>query len=345
MDLKNNLKFKRINYDEIHNFYKKSNIEKTFLQDSYYALFRENIGEKVLLFGIYNEKTIIGTALIQKITTKFKTFLHCPHGPIQASKNNQQLINIWIEFLKFYKNLGKDEKCDFVRISPLIDASNNDILNIFKQKKFKNSPIHLVNPEKTWLLDLTQSKEEILKNMKKSTRYEVRRIEKMDISIEIGNTKKDLEIFWDIHQETVKRHKFIPFPKKNTTKELEIYGKNCQIFSAKIDDKFMSSSIILFDDKSAYYHQGASLYSKAPVAHATIWSAICEAKKRGCQYFNFWGVVGDTEKSHPWYGLSRFKKGFGGYEQNFIHCQDFPITNKYWLNFILEKYRKWKRGY
>jgi len=191
-------------------------------------------------------------------------------------------------------------------------------------------------------LNLQQTEEEILAQMKKSTRYEVRRIEKLGIKV-VQN--QDLEIFWKLHLATIKRQKFVPFPRENTARQLNIFGQDCQIFSAEKDGEFLSSSIIIFDEQSAYYYQGSSIYSKLPMAHATLWSAILVAKKRGCRTFNFWGVVDDEMKNHPWYGLSRFKKGFGGEVQKFIHCQDFPITKKYWLNFCLEKWRKWKRGY
>ncbi len=345
MNIENVFNFKIITKNQLSDFYNKSD-DKTFLQDYLYGDFREKIGETIFLFGIFNKDKLIGTSLIQKIKTSLKTFLHCPHGPINTKLEKKEAILFWNEFLKFYKDLGKKEKCDFVRISPLLESSNTiQSINIFKKQKFRNAPIHLVNPERTWILDISQSEENLLKNMKKSTRYEVRRIKKMGIDVKMGNKKEDLDIFWELHTETVKRQKFIPFPKKNTEIELDVYKENCQIFSAKLNNKFMSSSVILFDNNSAYYHQGASLYSKAPVSYATIWEAILEAKNRGCKNFNFWGVVGDNEKSHPWYGLSRFKKGFGGNEYLYIHCQDFPITWKYWLNFILEKYRKWKKRY
>ncbi len=190
----------------------------------------------------------------------------------------------------------------------------------------------MVNPEKTWILDITPDEEALLAQMKKSTRYEVRQIEKKGLTVKQGNSAEDLDIFWELHRETVARQKFVPFPKKNTEIEIQTFSEDCQIFSTKVENDYLSSSVILFDDQSAYYHQGASQYSKLPVAHATIWAAIKEAKKRGCQTFNFWGIVDDEAKKHPWYGLSRFKRGFGGEEHNYLHCQDYPLTWKYTLN-------------
>ncbi|NJP03885.1 peptidoglycan bridge formation glycyltransferase FemA/FemB family protein, partial [Candidatus Gracilibacteria bacterium] len=215
---------------------------------------------------------------------------------------------------------------------------------IFKNNKYRTAPLH-INPDRTWILDLSQGEDEILAHMKKSTRYEVRRIEKSGITVKQGNTPEDLDIFWQLHLETVSRQGFTPFSKKSTETELQIFGEDAQIFSAQIDNKFYSSSIILFDKKSGYYHQGSSIYSKAPVAHATLWEAIKEAKRRGCTEFNFWGVSPEENKKHPWTGLSRFKRGFGGEEKKFVSAQDFPITKKYWLNFAIERYRKRKRNY
>ncbi len=336
------ISIQKINKAQAQEFYDHFRGTKTFLQNSQYGDFRKALGETIFYVGLFDKNKLIGIALIQKIKTKLKTFLHCPHGPLLLAISNEQLTAFLNKFLDFYKKLGKDEKCDFIRISPLL---NPDKKQFFKQNKFRDAPVHLVNPEKTWILDITPDENQILAQMKKSTRYEVRQIEKKGLIVKQGNTNEDLDIFWELHTETVKRQGFTPFPRENTEIELDVFGDNCQIFSTKVDDTYFSSSVILFDNHAAYYHQGSSRYSKLPVAHATIWSAIKEAKKRGCREFNFWGVVADTEKSHPWYGLSRFKRGFGGREEEYLHCQDYPITWKYWLNFILEKYRKWKKGY
>jgi lipid II:glycine glycyltransferase (peptidoglycan interpeptide bridge formation enzyme) len=331
---------KTIDKTTLQDFYNKFAGEKTFLQSAPYGDFREAVGEKNIRLGIFEKEKLVGTAQIQKTTTRLKTYLHCPHGPLFLEKNEEILKSLLSE----YKKLGQAENCDLVRISPLM-AETNGNRTLFKNNQFRPSAVHLVNPEKTWILGITPSEDELLMQMKKSTRYEVRRIGKCGIKVQMGNTSKDLDIFWALHEKTVKRQGFVPFPRKNTEKELNVFGHDCQIFSASIDQKHYSSSIILFDNKSAYYHQGASDYSKFPVAHATLWTAILEAKKRGCTEFNFWGICAEEAKKHPWYGLSRFKRGFGGEERNYLHVHDAPLTKKYWLNFALEKYRRWKKNY
>ncbi|PID70821.1 hypothetical protein CSB37_00180 [bacterium DOLZORAL124_38_8] len=335
-----NYQTKEISKNTFQTFINKTSLTKTFHQSVNFGDFREAIREQIFYTGIYKNNDLIGVALIQKITTRVKTYLHCPHGPILDSTET----DAWQNFLSFYKNFGTKQKADFVRISPLLSKDTN-AQPIFKKLNYRNAPIHLVNPEHTLILDITPNEEDLLKNMRKSTRYEVRRIEKMGITVQTGTDEQNFENFWQLHHETVKRQGFTPFPKSHTQKELQIFEPNIEIFTAQIDGKSFSSSVIIFDNKSAYYHQGASIYSKAPVAHATIWAAIKEAKRRGCIEFNFWGIVDKNQTKHPWFGLSRFKKGFGGKEHKYLHCQDFPLTWKYYLSAAIEKFRKWKRGY
>ena len=63
----------------------------------------------------------------------------------------------------------------------------------------------------------------------------------------------------------------------------------------------------------------------------------------GCNYYNFWGIAPPDKPKHPWAGLSVFKKGFGGFEEAYLHAQDFPISPKYYLNYVVERVRKWRR--
>jgi len=205
-----------------------------------------------------------------------------------------------------------------------------------------------MHPEITWELDLSLSEEELLKNMRKTTRYLIRQAEKNEkIEIVKSTDKEDLEGFEKIYQETAKRHSFVPFSKEYLEKELETFAKDNQalIFSGKYKGEVISSAIIIFHSQRAFYHQGASLPSKAPVSYLVQWEAIKEAKARGCQKYNFWGIVPQAEQStnHPWKGLTLFKKGFGGAEKDYVKTKDYPLSWRYWLVFAFEHLRKKKR--
>lgn len=323
---------------QLQHFYAAYQGEKTFLQSSAYGQYRESCGETVYLEGYFLNKDLVAVALIQELSSKLKHWLHVPHGPLVLADHQ---ANFWPWWLEHYAELGKNKNTDLVRVSPLVQT--NQPLD-FNTAGYKDAATHLVNPELTWALDITKPEDELLAEMKKSTRYEVRKGLKPETGFTV-TVDQNLDAFWELHEATVARQGFVPFTRKSTEKELEAFGDDAAIITVWHEEKALASGVFLFDDKAGYYHQGASVPSKLPAAHAYIWAAICEAQKRGCTEFNFWGICDEDQKSHPWFGLSKFKRGFGGSAKSYHHVQDFEITWKAKLNRGLEAYRKKKRGY
>lgn len=317
--------------------------EKTFCHSWNWGEFNNSMGDDVWRFGLFDNK-LIAIFQVIKIKARRGNFLFIPHGPVFLENGNKETIK---EIFNFLKELGKKEKVIFLRIGSLfLKDENND--KIFKDLGFINAPMHM-HPEITWELDLNLSEEELLKNMRKTTRYLIRQAEKdKDIEIIKSINKKDLEDFKEIYEKTAKRHSFVPFSNNYLEKELEFFSKDNQvlIFSGKYKKETISSAMIIFHSDIGFYHQGASLSSKIPVSYLLQWEAIKEAKRRGCKKYNFWGIVPDTEenKNHPWKGLSLFKKGFGGHEKDYIRTKDYPLSLKYYLVYIFERIRKRKRN-
>jgi lipid II:glycine glycyltransferase (peptidoglycan interpeptide bridge formation enzyme) len=213
-----------------------------------------------------------------------------------------------------------------------------------------------VHPEVTWELDITLPEEKLLMNMRKTTRYLIRQAEKnLDIQIIKSSNIKDFELFKPVYAETAKRHKFVAFANSYLGKELEAFLPDNQIliFLGKYKDKVVSAAIFVFWQDMCFYHHSGSLkkFNKIPVSYLLQWEAIKEAKNRGCKTYNFWGIAPDitteedaSKSEHPWAGLSLFKIGFGGYKKEYVKTQDFVISKKYWINYIIESIRKRKRN-
>lgn len=318
----------------------------TFLQSWNWGEFNKKMENKIWRLGLFKKEELIGIALVIRINAKRGKFLFCPHLLLNKK--------YWNSLFEYLKNLASSESVDFIRICPLAE-NTPDSLKIFQEYGFRDAPIHMMHPELSWILDISKPEEEILKGMRKTTRNLIRRAERPFDSaqgkenIEILEVKsiEGVEKFYQLHEETVGRHGFVPFSKEYLRKEFEAFGSDTQIsvFFAKHGGQVLSSAIIVFSGNSAFYHHGASQYSKIPASYLLMWRIIQEAKKRGCQRFNFWGIAPENKPKHPWSGLTLFKTGFGGYKQEYLHCQDLPITIKYWLNYAVEKVRRIKRGY
>lgn len=320
--------------------------QDSFLQSWNWGQFNSAMGDKIWRIGIFEGDELVAVALLVKVSAKRGSFIFCPHGPVIGQSSKIENKRLLAEFFDFVKQLALKEKMDFIRISPLLENTAEN-LKIFKDAGFKDAPIHMMHPEISWILDISKSEEEVLKGMRKTTRNLVRRAERDGVVIEEGKNKDAVEKFYAIHEETVSRHNFVPFPKKYLEKEFEVFSPDDQIsvFSASHEGKVLSSAIIVFHGQSAFYHHGASLASKVPASYLLLWAAIREAKKRKIKLFNFWGIAPEDKPKHPWAGLSLFKIGFGGCKREYLHCQDLSITKKYCLTWAVESYRKWKKGY
>ena len=166
---------------------------------------------------------------------------------------------------------------------------------------------------------------------------------------------KNLKLFWPVYLETAKRHNFVVFSDKYLQAEFDSFIEDNEIliFLGKYKGEVVSVALFVFWQGMCFYHHSGSLskYNKIPVSYLLQWRAIKEAKSRGCKTYNFWGIAPDVEtekdaqkSKHPWAGLSLFKMGFGGYRKNYVKTQDFIISRKYWINYIIESIRKRKRS-
>ncbi len=312
----------------------------TFLHSWNWGEFNLAMGCKIFRLGIFKNNELIGVALIIRIDARRGKFLFCPQGPITENEK------LWNYFFNYLKELAKKEKVDFVRISPLLE-NNAENLEIFKKNGFRDAPIHMMHPEQSWVLDISKTEEEILKGMRKTTRNLIYRAEREGVRVAESKNIEDIDKFYQLHRQTVGRHNFVPFSRNYFKNQFETFlpDNKISLFFAEHNGQLLSAAIIVFNGESAYYHHGASLSSKIPASHSLIWKAIRESKKRGLKIFNFWGIAPENKKNHPWAGLTLFKTGFGGRKKEYLHAQDLVINSKYWFNYLVEKIRRFNRGY
>lgn len=334
---------KLINNEQTWEKFLETQIQKTFLHSWSWGEFNLLMGNQIWRLGIFNEKKLEGIALIIKTKAKRGTFLLCPHGPYLNWQNKNQL-NTLIDYLK---TLAREEKCSFIRIAPFFER-NEANRQLFKKYGFIYSPIH-THAEHTWNLDLQLKEEELLKNMRKTTRYCIRKAEKKEVKIIQSTDIKDLKYYLKLQEETKLRHRFTPFSEEFLKNEFLAFLKDNQIslFLAQYQNKIVASAIVIFWQKISFYHHGASSlkFPKIPASYLLQWEVIKEAKRHGCRLHNFWGIAEENQLNHPFAGVTLFKTGFGGYGQKLLQSQDLPLKQTYWFTYVFEKIRKKQRGF
>jgi len=316
--------------------------EANFLHSWFWGNFHERLGKAIVRSGFYKNGSLIGVILSIVETAKRGKYLTIPGGPI-IDWENSLLIKAFIDEIKKIAILND---CAFIRVRPQL-VSNDFSKNIFRKNGFINAPMHL-HAESTSQLDVAKSEEELLKNMRKTTRYEIKKAQSLKIEIKKTTDPKEIKEFYKLQIQTSKRQKFVPFSYKYLFEQFKEFAQNnlAILYKAKIKNKLLAQAFIIFYGEEAVYHYGASTNEgrKYPGAYLIQWRAIQEAKKRGMTRYNFWGVSPIDKPKHRFHGLSLFKRGFGGKDVDYLQAQDLIISYpRYLINLSIEKFRKLRR--
>ncbi len=323
----------------------------SFLQSWEWGELQKKLNYKTLRLGIYENNSLQAIAQVIKIRAKRGSFLFVPHGPITKIQTSKLKIKSFLKLLKNYLFLlGKKQNFSFIRIAPILE-NNPQTKELFKDIGFKPAPIYL-HAERAWVKKLIKdnkepkTENELLKEMRKNTRYLIRRAKRDGVKIDIRTDNKAIDDFYKIYRITSQREKFTPFSKDFIQKEFNEFKKNNNglfLFS-RFKNDYLSSALIVFTQSTAFYHQGASIHTKIPVSYLLQWQAIETAKKRSCQFYNFWGIFKKNRTPQSWKGLSFFKKGFGGYQIDYLPTQDYILSSKYYLSYLYDTWLMWRRG-
>lgn len=313
--------------------------EANFLQSWYWGEFHKNLGNDIQRTGFYKRNRLVGIMLSIVEDAKRGRYLTVPGGPI-IDWTGSDLVNCFVEEIK---RIAKSQNCIFVRVRPQVE-SNDFSRNIFKQNGFINAPMHL-HAELTSQLDITKSENDLLKQMRKTTRYEIKKAIAQGIKITTTKDPTAIKEFYGLQIQTAKRQKFVPFSYEFLYRQFKTFseGNHALLYEAWLEKTLLAQAFIIFYGQETVYHYGASTDEgrKYPGAYLIQWDTILEAKKRRMTRYNFWGVSPIDKPDHRFSGLSLFKRGFGGKDVEHLHAQDLIIDYlRYIINYALESIRK-----
>lgn len=321
-----------------------------FVQAWEYQDFCTSYGDEAFFISYQEAKDQHPTAgsIIIHVKARRGNFFYLPYGPICSTGTDKtKVLSAIVTYLKQEKaNLSS---ANFIKISPFWEE-NTVNLKAIQKAGFIKSPIHIL-AEVTWVLDLNKPATELMPEMRQNHRNLIRRSKREGVIVESSTDSKDISIIHDLLKETAQRHKFVPFSKKYLLSEFNAFAPhNSTIYIARHNNEVIAGAIFFHIGDTMVYHHGASKsskeFNKLAASYAIQWQAINDAIDNGLKYYNFWGIAPeDAKNSHPFKGITRFKKGFGGHQINLVPCHDFPLNKKYWLNYLLECYRKFKRGF
>ena len=311
--------------------------EANFLQSPEYGKMNEILGGKVVVEDFGGK----GWALMIVRDAKRGRYLEIPCGPL-IDWGDKGLVKA---VLKRITEVALEEKCVFVRIRPQLTASEEN-MKLLQGLGLKKSPMHLA-AEHTVMIDLGASEEEMLARMRRQTRYEVRRADKLGIKVDKSNSEEIFREFQAVQAETARRQNFVPPSLEVLLAEREAFGENIQIYVARTNEgEPVAYGLIIGDGREADYYEAAStdLNRKLPGAYALLWQAMRDLKKAGYERFNLWGIAPAGQPGHRYAGVTTFKTGFGGEVVEYVPAHDLVISRVGYLkDYVVEAARKKRR--
>ncbi len=283
--------------------------------------FRQKLDIPVKRFGIYKNNKLKSVFQLTfhhiPFTNRFVGYL--PKGPLPDKDLAEAL-----------KKIGKENNCAFIKIEPDVIASEA------KQsipKQFLSSPKPLFT-KYNFVLDLTKSEEELLKDMHSKTRYNIKLAQKHGVIVEERLDDQAFKIYLKLYFETTKRQGYHGHNENYHRKVWETLrdARMTRLLIASLNKEPLTAWMLINFKDTLYYPYGGSSKSHPEVMANNLicWEAIKLGKKIDLKKFDMWGALGpNANASDPWFGFHKFKQGYGGklveYMGTFDLVFDWPI--------------------
>jgi len=191
----------------------------------------------------------------------------------------------------------------------------------------------------TMIVDIGCREDEILARMKPKTRYNIGLAGRKGVRIRPGSMA-DLPDFYRLYLQTAGRNGFSGCA----------YGHFSALFNAHLHDpcysevlfllathgkRLLAGAITAISGSTAHFLYGASSskYRNLMGSHALHWESMRQARLRGCTRYDMGAVSPVKDPAHPFYGLHRFKTGFGGNIEIRSGSWDYPLSEQRYNDF------------
>lgn len=244
--------------------------------------------------------------------------LYCPYGPVATS------VEAFENALASLRVLAREQQAAFLRIQPTGIAYSREY---FKASKFKQ--IDFSQPSHTWLLDITPSTEELLAHMKQNNRNIYRNYAKKGLSYHQSSDPSDIHYLSILLAETAKHNRItVHSPDYFAAQAKALMPiEAARLHLIRHESGVIAAALAYEDNTTAYYAHAASSFEhrKLGAATALLAEMIFDAKARGKQRFDFYGISPSDRPNPRWAGFTAFKKSFGGYEKTYSETYEVPL--------------------
>lgn len=316
--------------------------KSSFLTSIDWINFQKSLGKEVQMYLIKNNDEYIGNIYIEIFRRKLAKYAYSPYGPVInfTKLDDKDFDELFSQIKKWQFEFANSENLNAFRMDPQITTDKlNDLLNLGFKKSLAPTQAKYV-----WEIDINKDEEQLLAEMKKVARYNIRNSAKAGIQVVKAKTVDEVKEFFNILCSTTKRHEFASFNEDYFLKQFEALKNSMfNLYLAKLENQFISAALINTYNQTGYYSHGGSLNSKElqkyGASYLLHWEIIKDLKQRGFKTYNMWGIVPENlSVNNGMQGVSDFKKRFGGKEIDYVGGLDVKVNQMYTLQRLSESY-------
>ncbi|GIV98301.1 MAG: methicillin resistance protein [Herpetosiphonaceae bacterium] len=295
-------------------------------------------------------RSVLAQALIRRQLGM--SVIYVPRGPVWSGV--AQLDHLLLHGLI---RLARRRRAAFLRLEPNMLESDPETQTLHTSLLLHGfEPAEPLQPRTTIHLDLRASPDDLLSNMSKGHRADIKRAARKGVKVRAGQGPADLATFYRLMEETAQRAGFAIHSREYYSAAMDLVDKAApgaaRLLLAEREGQTLAAFLIFGWGDEAQYMYSASSQDGLRIGanHLLQWESIQWARQQGCRIYDFWGIpdaLGEaaltedpTERerleeeghSHPLAGVYRFKKGFGGYVARYIPAYDYVfIRPAYWI--------------
>jgi len=170
-----------------------------------------------------------------------------------------------------------------------------------------------VQPEATRVLRIDVDPDRLRAGFKPKTRYNLNLAEKKGVRV---RASRDVATFAQLAANTGKRQQIHLPGTAYYQAAIDLFGPGDEVrlYLADHEGETLAGIMVFRFGTTAYYLFGGSSDNKRELMpnYLLHWQAMLDFKTLGCDSYDWWGIPEEPAPDHPWFGLYRFKTGFGG---------------------------------
>jgi len=295
--------------DEEYAEWLKNSQETPLWQSLEWKSSQESLGRETRLYGLQNDSGALEAAALVIIDhTMFGlSTWDIPRGPTGNPEYFAELIlGIVAE--------AKQGRCMALYTSPTskpphFSTSPSDSVIRAGQPSSRHE-----QPEATIIVDLTQSDDDLLRHMHEKGRYNIRLAQRHGMSVE---QSQDIDAFYRLLERTGVRDHYGIKPKSHYRTFLEALPGSFLLLAFDHSDTQKKSLAglmgVIFEKTGVYYYGASDHAGRAKMAPSLLqFEAMKFCRARGASRYDLFGIAPSDDPRHPWAGVTRFKKQFGG---------------------------------